>query len=307
MRSVAISLFSCAALLAGACSGSDGGKKPPIGGSGAIGGSGGAAGSGGATAGSGGSGGAAGSGGATAGSGGGEAGSSGSGGTAVTPDAAPTPTPPPDASPSTPADPTAPCPRCVRIFNAMNFDGWQASTATWKIVEGAMHGQGGASRAAYTNEDYGNVRLIFSSRMNPVNDDHLGVLFWGNRPTNPEKPEINNAGWIQWMPNYGGLWSYYPPKDRGVPSTKVAPSPTDWTKWHQSELLLILDKGTLRAATDGVEVTRYTHPFPTERTDPTKRIIKGPIGMMKHDKGGSEYKDIWVEVDPTEDKLYTVK
>jgi hypothetical protein len=29
--------------------------------------------------------------------------------------------------------------------------------------------------------------------------------------------------------------------------------------------------------------------------------------MMKHGGGGSEYKDIWVEVDPTEDKLYTVK
>ena len=29
--------------------------------------------------------------------------------------------------------------------------------------------------------------------------------------------------------------------------------------------------------------------------------------MMKHGGGGSEYKDIWVEDDPTEDKLYTVR
>jgi hypothetical protein len=28
---------------------------------------------------------------------------------------------------------------------------------------------------------------------------------------------------------------------------------------------------------------------------------------MKHGGGGSDYKDIWVEVNPTEDKLYTVK
>jgi hypothetical protein len=207
----------------------------------------------------------------------------------------------------TTSDPKAPCPKCVRIFNGMNFDGWEASASTWKIVDGAMRGQGGTSRAAYTKADYGNVRLIFTSRMNPINGDHLGVLFWGNRPTNADKPEINNAGWIQWMPNYGGLWSYYPPKDRGVPSTKVAASPSDWMNWHTSEILLNLDKGTLRAATDGVEVTRYTHPFPTERMDPAKRIIKGPIAMMKHGGGGSEYKDIWVEVDPTEDKLATVK
>jgi hypothetical protein len=29
--------------------------------------------------------------------------------------------------------------------------------------------------------------------------------------------------------------------------------------------------------------------------------------MMKHGSGGSEYKDIWIEDEPTEDKLYTVK
>lgn len=204
-------------------------------------------------------------------------------------------------------DPKAPCPRCVRAFNGTSFDGWEASASTWKIVDGAMHGEGGTSRTAYTKQDYGNFRLIVTTRMAPVNGDHLGILMWGNRPTNADKPEINNAGWLQWMPNYGGLWGYWPPKDRGIPSTKVAPSPSNWTAWHTCELLLNLDKGTLRAATDGVEVTRYTHPYPTERTDPTKRIIKGPIGMMKHGGGGSEYKDIFIEVDPTEDKLYTVK
>jgi hypothetical protein len=87
----------------------------------------------------------------------------------------------------------------------------------------------------------------------------------------------------------------------------IAKSPASSTEWHTSELLLNLDKGTLRAAVNGLETTRYTHPYPTERTDPMKRIIKGPIGMMKHGGGGSEYKDIWVEADPTEDKLYTVK
>jgi hypothetical protein len=28
---------------------------------------------------------------------------------------------------------------------------------------------------------------------------------------------------------------------------------------------------------------------------------------MRHGGGGSEYKDIWVEADPVEDKLLTVK
>jgi hypothetical protein len=304
MRKAMLSIVAGGVLLAGACGGS---MKMGGGGSTDTGGEegGDTGGSPGSTGGrSGGTGGARATGGAEATGGaavtGGAGGAAGMGGS-----------PAADAGPSDgpPATAGAPCPRCVRIFNGMNFDGWFASASTWKITaDGAMHGEGGTSRAAYTKEDYGNVRLIFTTRMNPVNGDHLGILFWGNRPTNPEKPEINNAGWLQWMPNYGGLWSYYPPKDKGVPAPRPNPSPSDWTKWHTCEMLLILDTGTLRAVTDGLEVTRYMHPYPTERVDPTKRIIKGPIAMMKHGGGGSEYKDIWVEVEPTErDKLYTAK
>ena len=44
-----------------------------------------------------------------------------------------------------------------------------------------------------------------------------------------------------------------------------------------------------------------------ERTDPEQRIIPGPIGMFRHGGGVSEYKDIYVEANPKEDKLLTVK
>jgi len=214
--------------------------------------------------------------------------------------------PPPDAGPVV-SQPGAPCPRCVKIFNGMTFEGWEAAPATWKIIDGAMHGQGGTSRAAYTKKDYGNVRLIVTSRLNPANGDHLGILFWGNRPMDPNKPQIDNAGWVQWMPPFGGMWSYHPPMHHGLTAMKLAPSPSPGTVWHTSEILLNLDKGTLRAAVNGIETTRYTHAWPTEREDPTKRIIRGPLAMMKHGSGGSEYKDIWVEDEPTEDVLYTVK
>lgn len=53
-------------------------------------------------------------------------------------------------------------------------------------------------------------------------------------------------------------------------------------------------------AVDGREIVRYTDKDPA-------RLSKGPIGMQKHGSGGSEYRDIFVEVDPTEDRLYTVK
>jgi len=195
----------------------------------------------------------------------------------------------------------------VRIFNGVDFDGWEASPSTWSIVDGAMRGIGGTSRAAYTKKDYGNVRLILTSRMNPINGDHLGVLFWGDRPADPNKPKIDLAGWLQWMPPNGGMWSYHAPRHHGVSSMRINGGPGKIDQWHTSEILLNLDKGTLRGATDGVEINRYTHQWPTERMDPTKKIIKGPIGLMRHGRGGSEYKDIWVEEDPVEDKLFTVK
>jgi len=42
------------------------------------------------------------------------------------------------------------------------------------------------------------------------------------------------------------------------------------------------------------------------RMDPEKRIIPGPICMMRHGGGTSIYKDVYVEENPTEDQLITV-
>jgi hypothetical protein len=35
----------------------------------------------------------------------------------------------------------APYPNCVRIFNGVSFDGWEADPSTWSIVDGAMRGR----------------------------------------------------------------------------------------------------------------------------------------------------------------------
>ena len=198
-------------------------------------------------------------------------------------------------------------PGCVKIFSGENFNGWEADPSTWSIVDGAMRGVGGTSRLAFTKVDYGSFRLIFTARMNPVNRDHLGVLFWGDRPTDAAKPKIDNAGWIQFMPPHGAMWDYHPPKHRNLPHETLAEGSKDFTKWCTTELLCNLEKGTMRAAVDGIEIARYTHPHVGERTDPEKRIIAGPIGMFRHGGGASEYKAIYVETNPKEDKLITVR
>ncbi len=205
------------------------------------------------------------------------------------------------------ANAPAPYPNCVKIFNGVDFEGWEADPSTWSITNGAMRGVGGSSRLAYTKNDYGSFRLIFTARMNPVNGDHLGVLFWGDRPKDSAKPKIDSAGWIQFMPPFAGMWDYHPPKHHNLPFQRIAHSSKDSTKWCTTEILCDLQQGTMRAAVDGVEVARYTHAFPSERTDPEKRIIAGPIGLFRHGGGASEYKDIYVEANPTEDRLFTVR
>ena len=204
------------------------------------------------------------------------------------------------------ASPAAAYPGCVKLFNGETFAGWEADPSTWSIVNGAMRGFQGTSRVAYTKADYGNFRLIFTARMNPENKDHLGVLFWGSRPKDSTRPQVDLAGWLQFMPPFGGMWDYHPPKHHNLPHETLAKNPASSSEWSTTELLCNLDKGTVRAAVDGVEVVRYTHPFPTERHDPEKRIVAGPIGMFRHGGGASEYKNIYVETNPKEDRLLTV-
>jgi hypothetical protein len=200
-----------------------------------------------------------------------------------------------------------PYPGCARIFDGKTFAGWEADPSTWSIADGAMRGVGGSSRLAYTKADYGSFRLIFTARMNPVNGDHLGVLFWGDRPADSMRPKIDNAGWIQFMPPHGAMWDYHPPKHHNLPHETLAKGSRDFTRWSTTELLCDLKKGTMRAAVDGVEIARYAHPNPGERNDPERRIVPGPIGMFRHGAGASEYKDIHVEADPKEDRLLTVR
>lgn len=197
-------------------------------------------------------------------------------------------------------------PELARIFDGASFDGWEADSSTWTIVDGAMVGKGGSSRLAFTKKDYGSFRIIFTSRMSEVNGDHLGFMFWGNRPSNQAKPETDNAGWLQFAPPIGWMWDYHPPKGHTPHFERIAEGSKDFTQWSITEVLCNLEKGTMRAAVDGVELLRYTHPFPAERTDPEKRIIAGPVCMMRHGGGTSIYKDIFIEENPKEDKLITV-
>src|SRR6201987_3056614 len=103
-------------------------------------------------------------------------------------------------------------PCCFKIFDGRSFEGWEADPSTWSIVDGAMRGVGGSSRLASTTAAHGSFRLIFTARMAPVNGDHLGVLFWGDRPNDPARPKSDNAVWCQVIPPCGASGSEPTPK-----------------------------------------------------------------------------------------------
>lgn len=189
----------------------------------------------------------------------------------------------------------APCPTCVRVFDGRTWEGWEHDAANWTIVDGAMRGFGQGARSAFTTADYGSFRLIVTSRMAPVNKDHLGVLFWGPRP---EPGSIAYTKNIHVQPPHAAMWDYF--ENHALEPQLLQPVSRDYEAWNTLEILANIDTGSLRVAVDGREIMHYTDKDPT-------RLTRGPIGMQKHGSGGSEYKDIFIEANPVDDKLYTVK
>lgn len=210
--------------------------------------------------------------------------------TAASAPAASAPAPIPVVLPSA----EAVCPKCQRIFDGTTWEGWEHDEQNWSIVEGAMRGFGKGARSAFTRNDHGDFRLIVTSRMAPVNKDHLGILFWGPRP---EPGSLKQEKTIQVQPPHGAMWDYI--ENKNLPREQVEKGSRDFESWNVTEVLANLKTGSLRMAVNGREIVRYTDKEPA-------RLQKGPIGMQKHGSGGSEYKDIFLEIDPSEDRLLTV-
>ncbi len=187
------------------------------------------------------------------------------------------------------------------LFDAKSLDGWEYDSKAWSVVEGAMRGTGKGGNI-WTKGDYGSFRLIVTSRVaNPPGDDghdHLGVLFCGDRPS-AGKFGTNNA--IQVQPPHGAMWDYHKGKGNIKVERDGSLKKPRYQDWHVSEILTNLDTGEVRFANDGVEVMHYKYPD-------VSALKRGPIGMQIHAATGIfDYKDIYVEADPKENKLVTVK
>ena len=130
----------------------------------------------------------------------------------------------------------------------------------------------------------------------PVNKDHLGILFWGPRPA---------RGLARLHQEYAGpasawaMWDYFENMalEREVLDTRARATTRRGTRPRSSPT-----STTAHPSRRG----RRSRDFATP-TRMRRGLSRGPIGMQRHGAGGSEYKDIFVEADPVEKRLYTVK
>lgn len=190
----------------------------------------------------------------------------------------------------------------VALFNGVNLDGWVANPVYWSVIDGAITGKysGNTSGSfAMTKDDYTDFRVIVTMRK-VISDNHLGIGFWQPRPA--------GFGFYNCMlviPPADGIWDYTVKPSPGAftPITHVAQVNINQTKWYTMEVLANFKTGTVRVAANGVEVLRYQNPAHAPYT-------KGPIALQLHGFNGAQeaqYKDVYVESPPAEDRLITVR
>jgi hypothetical protein len=188
----------------------------------------------------------------------------------------------------------------TRIFDGTTLTGWEQGTpALFTVKDGALDGNGKTGGALLiTSTDYGDFRLIVSSRMVAnMGGGHLGICFWGGHA-----PAGKYNACKLLIPPGGGSWDYG--GSGGLPGITKTPGATggfNSMDWHQTEIVCHIATGTCRMATDGVDQLTYKEPNPA-------RLKKGPIGLQIH-AGTSEvqYKDVWIDAAPADGNLRTAK
>ena len=282
--------------------GAGGSRSAGTGGSSASGAGGsGGSGSGGATGGSSGSAGSGSGGAATGGAGDGSGGS-----TSPSADAGPVSdagSAPSDDAPVVQGEQPYGCTGCKRLFNGVNLDGWDTAAGAWEVKAGGVLASKGIAADIYTHEDLGDYRILFQVRhvgaMGGKDHKPCTVLF-GKRPADPTKAQ-RALGGAQFQPPLGGDWNY------GVGGKFTQPNPRpmfDDTKWHQCEVL-VREAGSFHAACCPLGATPCKTQDVLSWKGPGR---KHPFDIMMHNGGlFDEYKEIWIEQNPTGEALVSQK
>jgi hypothetical protein len=176
----------------------------------------------------------------------------------------------------------------------------------WVVKDGAMASTGSGRGVIYTAKDYSRFRLMFTMRHVSGSPDHQAcVLIFCSRPAPGGKP-LDALGGIQFQVPNGGHWDYRPGMNNngGAEFTSINKTKYDAHEWSRVEILADATKGVARMAvaqplgSKAVEVLAFQDPAAGKA---------GPIAWQMHNAGlFDEFKDVTIEVDPT-DELLLVK
>jgi hypothetical protein len=187
------------------------------------------------------------------------------------------------------------------LFDGKTLNGWIGNPDAWKVEDGAIVARDG-NQALMTANDYDNFRMMVSTVQVQEPTNHQGICFWGDRPA---KGDWGYGRCMDVMPPMPWTWDYS--TNAGLAGTMAISRDLDKelgikrSQWTQAEILVNREKGTIRMAVNGIEVLSYTDGNPS-------RLKKGPIGLQAHNKNREvRYKDIFIEVNPAEDSLITVR
>jgi hypothetical protein len=206
-----------------------------------------------------------------------------------TPDAAPDPTP-------TGMAPFG-CTNCKPLFDGKSLEGFETRDPNnWIAKDGVLASQG-TTAPIWTKADLGDYRIFFKVRQ--VKGNHKpDTIFFGKRP-GPGAGTSGALGGAQFQPPNGGSWDY----GAGGTFTRDMNPMWDEHKWHSCEVL-VKEAGSFRAAC-----------CPMEPVAPCKLVLtwkgtgrKHPWAIQMHNGGlFDEYKDIYIEENPTVDELLCLK
>jgi hypothetical protein len=174
----------------------------------------------------------------------------------------------------------------------------------WTVQNGALHSVGTARNVLASSGDYNDFRLIFSIKH--ADGGHQPcIVIWGRRP-----PPNDAMGGLQIQAPHTNMWDYRPGQNKNISGMKVGTVAINDTQWSQCEVLAKGTAGSFRMACcqqdatgdkpcKGVEILRFSVAGTGNN---------GPVSLQAHNSGvHDEYKNIFVEENPTVDELLTTK
>lgn len=184
----------------------------------------------------------------------------------------------------------------IVLFDGVTLNGWSGNPAIWSVKDSSIYGKapGGHQQSLIiTDKDYDDYRFYITLK---VLSNHAGVSFGSTRST-----KMDNSRW-----DYNGCSVFMPPREWTWDYGSCGGGFTTHTnnfvmsEWHSAEILMHVSHGKGSMAVDGVLTAEWNKPGTCFKAS--------PVGLQAHDGPMEIYhKNISIEVNPTVDRLITLK